>query len=357
MVFGNSLSMIPKYFERRRALASGLAVSGSSIGQFVVPPLLRYLLDVFGFRGAMLIYGALLLHLCLCGSTYRPLRFNQLVELQRDGKVNVNNIELDENKPSATDKDNVACMKDYPTGEPENENLLKNSECGDGKRCSKFDSSITNQPQETRNEERPKEHEASFAENDKNVHEEKLNSKACCLGTLLDFSLFKEHKFIGYLLGTWLATAGYANAFMIIPPHAKQLNISKQQTAVILSLTGAGDLIGRIAIGFISDTAFVKRFLERHHIYLICIGTVGVAHLLCPLAVTQAALTVYCVLLGFFGGGFISLMVVVLADWVGAARINSATGFTLMVQGFGNVIAPLILGNMFSLLYTYFIHL
>lgn len=36
-----NVSMIGQYFEKRRALANGLAVAGGGIGSFVLPPLGR----------------------------------------------------------------------------------------------------------------------------------------------------------------------------------------------------------------------------------------------------------------------------------------------------------------------------
>ena len=43
------------YFDRRRALATGIAVCGSGIGTFVMAPLVSSLTETYGWRGAMMI--------------------------------------------------------------------------------------------------------------------------------------------------------------------------------------------------------------------------------------------------------------------------------------------------------------
>ena len=45
------------YFDKKKALAMGLAGSGSGIGTIAIPPLLRFLFDNYSFSGAMLLYG------------------------------------------------------------------------------------------------------------------------------------------------------------------------------------------------------------------------------------------------------------------------------------------------------------
>lgn len=43
------------YFERWRALATGIAVCGSGIGTFIFAPFSTYLIETVGWRGALLI--------------------------------------------------------------------------------------------------------------------------------------------------------------------------------------------------------------------------------------------------------------------------------------------------------------
>ena len=49
---------VQRWFERRRAMASGLAVSGIGVGTLLVPALAAVLIDYWGWRGAYLILAA-----------------------------------------------------------------------------------------------------------------------------------------------------------------------------------------------------------------------------------------------------------------------------------------------------------
>lgn len=74
-VYGNCLVILGLYFNKRRSLANGLALSGSSLGQFALPPLIELLLDNFGLNGCLLLVGAIYLHITVAGSLFRPISF------------------------------------------------------------------------------------------------------------------------------------------------------------------------------------------------------------------------------------------------------------------------------------------
>ena len=61
------------YFEKKRALATGIAVCGSGVGCFVFAPFANYLLDLYGWKGANMIFAALCFNCAICGSLMRPL--------------------------------------------------------------------------------------------------------------------------------------------------------------------------------------------------------------------------------------------------------------------------------------------
>lgn len=63
------------YFEKKRALATGLAVAGSGFGTFIFAPLSVYLLDEYGgWRGANWIMAGFVLNCAVLGCFMRPLK-------------------------------------------------------------------------------------------------------------------------------------------------------------------------------------------------------------------------------------------------------------------------------------------
>ncbi|XP_037070170.1 LOW QUALITY PROTEIN: monocarboxylate transporter 12-like [Pollicipes pollicipes] len=61
------------YFDKRRALATGIAVCGSGIGTFVLAPLTSWLADRYGWRGTMMVQSGIVITCAMFGALFRPL--------------------------------------------------------------------------------------------------------------------------------------------------------------------------------------------------------------------------------------------------------------------------------------------
>ncbi|KAB0390751.1 hypothetical protein E2I00_013355, partial [Balaenoptera physalus] len=68
-----ALTMIGKYFYKRRPLANGLAMAGSPVFLSALAPLNQALFAAFGWRGSFLILGGILLNCCVAGALMRPI--------------------------------------------------------------------------------------------------------------------------------------------------------------------------------------------------------------------------------------------------------------------------------------------
>lgn len=79
--------IVSLYFEKRRALASAICVSGNALGGFFLPPLVDHLLSTYGLRGTMLILAAMQLHICAASMLYRPIRQHALIQAVRAARA------------------------------------------------------------------------------------------------------------------------------------------------------------------------------------------------------------------------------------------------------------------------------
>ena len=77
--------MIGHYFEKRRALATGIASCGSGVGTFVFAPLSVGPLDLYGWKGSMWIIAGIILNGVVCGAPFSPF-INKTTELTKDHK-------------------------------------------------------------------------------------------------------------------------------------------------------------------------------------------------------------------------------------------------------------------------------
>ena len=73
MVYVPAVVIVAYYFEKKRAFATGIAVAGSGIGTFVFAPLSEHLITEYSWKGAVLIIGAIMLNISVCGAIFRPL--------------------------------------------------------------------------------------------------------------------------------------------------------------------------------------------------------------------------------------------------------------------------------------------
>ena len=68
-----TLTCVQYYFDKRRSLAGGIAYTGTGLGIFGIGPLWRWLMDTYGWRGMLLIHGAITLNGVVLGALHRPL--------------------------------------------------------------------------------------------------------------------------------------------------------------------------------------------------------------------------------------------------------------------------------------------
>uniref|UniRef100_A0A673KDB5 Monocarboxylate transporter 12 n=1 Tax=Sinocyclocheilus rhinocerous TaxID=307959 RepID=A0A673KDB5_9TELE len=112
-----AIAMVGSYFSERKALAYGIAMSGSSIGTFILAPSVQLLIEFFSWRGALLILGGLVSHLCVCGALMRPLEGKRgrqkEVDLESGKKVDFLNVKLADSKPSDAKEYSFLLIPDF----------------------------------------------------------------------------------------------------------------------------------------------------------------------------------------------------------------------------------------------------
>ena len=75
LIYLPAIVSVTTYFEKKRSLATGIAVCGSGFGTFIFAPLINLLLTEYGWRGAMLIISAIVLECIIFGALFRPLEY------------------------------------------------------------------------------------------------------------------------------------------------------------------------------------------------------------------------------------------------------------------------------------------
>lgn len=87
MMYVTSMVAVQHYFDKKRAMATGLAVSGSGVGTLVFGILTQKLLDTLGWRYTLVVEAGIILLGVVCGALFKPLPDEEKVETVPDGDV------------------------------------------------------------------------------------------------------------------------------------------------------------------------------------------------------------------------------------------------------------------------------
>ncbi|XP_053656302.2 monocarboxylate transporter 2 [Cherax quadricarinatus] len=68
--------VLPNYFKRRRGRANAFMIGGICTGQMLGPPLVTYLQEKYGFKGATLIIAAIMLNACAASAVFHPVEWH-----------------------------------------------------------------------------------------------------------------------------------------------------------------------------------------------------------------------------------------------------------------------------------------
>ncbi|XP_040086953.1 monocarboxylate transporter 1-like [Oryx dammah] len=285
--FSPALTMIGKYFYKKRPLASGLAMAGSPVFLSAMAPLNQALFAAFGWRGSFLILGALLLNCCVAGALMRPIGPKPTTAEQEKSKESL--------------QEAGKCDANKGAGNPKTEVSGGNS---------------------------PKEKQSLFQ----------------TVNKLLDLSLLKHRGFLLYLSGNVIMSFGMATPLVFISNYAKSQHHSSEKAAFLLSILAFVDMVSRPCMGFVANTKWVRPRIQ----YFLAASVImnGVCHMLVPLSSSYIGFCVYSGFLGFAFGWFGAVLFETLMDLVGAERFSSAVGLVTIVECCPILLGPPVLGRL-----------
>lgn len=95
LIYLPAIVSVTMYFEKKRSLATGIAVCGSGFGTFIFAPIISKLLAEYGWRGSILIIAGIVLECILFGALFRPLE-NETAEEKKEDPLIVKSCEARE---------------------------------------------------------------------------------------------------------------------------------------------------------------------------------------------------------------------------------------------------------------------
>jgi len=263
MMMISSIVLLQQYFNRRRALASGIATLGFSVGGLTFGPLITVLLEVYTVRGTLLIMGALNFQLSVFFCLFRPA-------------------------PSECHKVNETKFASSPNGKEEEVVTVGNV---------KSDTSSELQP----SGEQTAEQSFLDTENDQSPSSCATRLRSW-LGQLFadmfDFSLLRCLHFQLFIAASICVFIGMTSFIQHTPSRAAHFSIEPWLISVLPTLTCVALIASRLVFSFVATLSCTRLTLQ----FAVFAILAGILQLTTWLATTFETMALYCVLQGTLNG-------------------------------------------------------
>ncbi|KAM7054817.1 monocarboxylate transporter 1 isoform 1-T2 [Molossus nigricans] len=280
-----ALTMIGKYFYKKRPLANGLAMAGSPVFLSTLAPLNQAFFGIFGWRGSFLILGGFLLNCCVAGALMRPIG----------------------PPPATTEKYSKETFQE----------------------AGKSDAKVAGDANTDLIGGNPKKEKQSVFQT---------------INKFLDLSLFTHRGFLLYLSGNVLMFFGLFTPLVFLSSYGKSQHYSSEKSAFLLSILAFVDMVARPSMGLVANTKWIRPRVQ--YFFAASIIANGLCHLTAPLSSTYVGFCIYAGVFGFAFGWLSSVLFETLMDLVGPQKFSSAVGLVTIVECCPVLLGPPLLGRL-----------
>ena len=431
MVFLPAIVCVGMYFEKRRALATGIAVCGAGVGAFVFAPIANYLVENIGWRYSNLVFSGLCLLNIFCGLAMRPLETvthitkneelhettstvdrkksvgknvdfmptigeNDVLEDGNDGVHDISRTESNNNSPEKfhhqiqrnmslnISQDKFSRNFSTPYLRPVSSNLSMMSASSRKESVSRivrpmsrvdifYSGSIRqiNDPDlldtETIGLRENREsfvsigpvHRAGGSSNSLVVPRSSLVDSGSAqlpdninqpeddesimrtIKSMVNLELLKDPKFILIAISNLFGFLGFFVPFLYLPTiSSSKDDVSADEAAMLLSVIGISNTVGRIGCGYLSDFAWVDPLVLTNISFFLT----GIVIIIFPLLHTFTEFIILSLMFGITIASLVTLTSIVLVDVLGLEMLTSAFGLLIMFRGLATIMGPPIAG-------------
>ncbi|EEC07192.1 monocarboxylate transporter, putative [Ixodes scapularis] len=346
---------VNQHFHSYKAAASGINVAGFSIAGLIFPPLAQLIFDTYGFRGAFLMYAAIMLHSTpaallqrppaqrssMTGSKIQRLRTRNASATLLDARGNHNvpfrdNSELTNRRRQALPIETFNAKQD---------SLNSNSSCNEfsediaaeekmlGITCSNENLSSLYIKDELANE--PKQEPAQCA-NGSTSHKTEHSSSS---DPLLIF--MARPKFYLVTLTHLAAFANMTTYISVVVDFAEDRGIAKWDAISIISSFTVTDLVARLCSGWITD----RKHVSRSTWVSFNFGLWALTLVLMPACSSHPGQMVFAAVYGWTTGCVLTLVPVLYAEVANLDQFAVCFGTGSCIVGAITMLRPVIIGK------------
>uniref|UniRef100_A0A2K6W4N5 MFS domain-containing protein n=1 Tax=Onchocerca volvulus TaxID=6282 RepID=A0A2K6W4N5_ONCVO len=317
LVYLPSILIVNQYFEKRRALAMGIAVCGSGIGTTVFSQLFPFLLEVCenSWRRFLVYTAFITLFSILCGLCYRKIPL--VTSENNEGKPVKPNFDLSHEGNDRYDSLSSQIAINYSismNNNPKAKISQQEMEEMKGNLAMTPITTIQVIPQKAR----------------------KQFSLHAILRSMVDKSLLSDPSFILIAITAFMTLCCLFVPFIFLGKQAITVGATPNQQSYLLLVIGLVNIFGRILCGLISDLPGVDP-LVVHNLGVI-IG--GMATCTVPLLTQYWMYIVYTVPFAWSVACFSSLRAIICIELLGLEKLSNAFGMMMLCMGVAALIGP-----------------
>ncbi|XP_078001101.1 monocarboxylate transporter 12-like [Glandiceps talaboti] len=324
LMFVSGIIHISKYFKKKFAIANGLYYSGSGIGVIGLAPLLHYLIEVYGWKGAMLIVGGINANVLVCGALMRPLNNVKRATKSLPRKQRYVQTQKVYKPITANHIDGTS-------------HLINNTTLSSEHKCN-VDSEINSV---NMSEQACKNTENRECQKQKKSWKQKVGSGI----SQLRLQLFVENPTLSIIcVAQFLEGFGFMITLSFLVSRAISSGITKLNADLLLTVYGGVGFVARLCHGVIID----MKIVSPTRLLGLGVGMFGVAALTSPLTNVYGVLAVMVGVMGLCSGVYQSLVPVAIRECVGDTDMGTAVGWDLFLMGIGSLLGPPAAGLLYD---------
>ncbi|XP_071514810.1 monocarboxylate transporter 9-like [Panulirus ornatus] len=377
--------LIPRYFDRRKGLANGIVASSAALGKIVMPPLVRLLMEEYGFVWACLLVGALSLHTCVAAMLYQPPEWHMIPEKVESDGVGLQLEITDKGALDATMTENGLAAARRHSGHvgattppplpttpevEEDENIIfvmpTSSTAVQPQRTddevvlfSREPETTPKKPVERRNSKQlltradslmSLANTCAMAPVKQKVYTEDTEPGDSCWGDcifvkvyrMLDWSLLKQPHFHLVAWPSALTVVSTVNVLYALPGYVSSLGYTPYQSAFAISIFGAIEVVFRLGIALLSDYSWFpteQAYISGFVLSTICTGVLTLMPsyewVLLWVALDGVALSLTSV-----------LAIHIIVDYLGVDQYAQVISFFFVFNGMGFLVIGSITGTI-----------
>ena len=387
-------SVMPSFwFEKRRSLATGIAVAGSGLGTFAIAPLTEYLLDEYGWRGTLLVMSGITLNFIVFGALFREVpEASSIVSPLNQKRASLQSL------PSIASEQSVVPSRDLShkilissspvLSAPERMHHSTNTVC-----TGEFEPLHASSNRREANVviHRPSIQHSSFSqllrskqnlfpvsrhditsvmtlamrqrtisscpdlsiatddeseENDEDDADSKqaiaakkskkrLTVKARhIIAEMCSVRLFTEPVYLIFFISNFMLSYAYDLPYLYLPDYAATVDISRP--SILIAIIGIVNTFGQVLFGYLGDKKCINTILLYGVSVLLC----GLAVAFIPMMTSFSSLIIFSILFGLLISASYSLETVVLIKILSLDQLTKAYGLLMFGQGLASLIGP-----------------